>query len=270
MLPDVLVPLGPDADDPPLYCVHSASGSCHTYLPLAGLLDHRPVIGIEAPGYDGGEAWTGSLAELAHGYAEVVDVDRKGRPAYLLGWSMGGILVLEMAARLRAAGCPVPLVVLIDAWAPEREPTPPDPLLRARFVAGFTAGTLGGVRDRTTEILPVCEGEETDEATWDRLRAHGWLPDELDSETLDQRFAVFRNNVRALNAHRVEPGHLGPALVIKAADSPPEQRPWPDLIDDVREVTLPGDHYSLWDAAGQSTLAQVIGDALSAVAGGPR
>ncbi|MFY1672840.1 alpha/beta fold hydrolase [Plantactinospora sp. WMMB334] len=262
MLSDILVPLGADGDGAPVYCVHSASGSCHTYLPLATMLDHRPLIGIEAPGYDDGEVLSGGLAALADAYARVVDVHRKDRPVHLLGWSMGGVLALEMAARLRSTGCPVPLVVLIDAWVPTGEPTPPDPALRARFVAGFAADTLGGVADRTAEILRVCAEEGTGEEAWDRLRAHGWLPDELDSETLDQRFAVFRNNVRALNEHRVQPGHPGPAMVIRGQHSPPETLPWADLIDDVREVTLPGDHYSLWHDAGPTRLATVIGDAL--------
>ncbi|WP_229402494.1 thioesterase domain-containing protein [Micromonospora okii] len=272
MLPDVLVPFGPDGDGPPLYCVHSAFGSCHTYLPLARLLDHRPVTGIEAPGYDGGEAFPGSLAELADAYAELVDVDRDGRPVCLLGWSTGGVLALETAARLRSGGCPVPLVVLVDAYVPQDEPTPTDRMIRARFVAGFAADTLDRLRDRSAETLRVWEEEGTGEDAWEPLRARGWLPDELDSETLDERFAVFRNNVRALERHRVAPGHPGPVLVVRARDSPPETRRWSELVDDVREVTLPGDHHSLWDADGVSGLARVVSEALArtTTAGGLR
>ncbi|GAA2707137.1 alpha/beta fold hydrolase [Micromonospora olivasterospora] len=265
MLPDVLVPLGADGDGPPLYCVHSATGSCYTYLALAGALDHRPVVGIEAVGYDGDEVVPASLADLADHYAQVVDADRKGRPVCLLGWSMGGVVALEMAERLRALGCLVPLVVLVDARVPEEEPMPADRLIRARFVAAFAPGALGDISARSTETLRVWAENGSGEDGWEPLRARGWLPDELDSETLNRRFEVFRNNVRALNQHRVAPGHPGPVLVIKAKDSPPESRRWSELADDVREVTVPGDHHSLWHDAGLSELTRSIRDALRQV-----
>ncbi len=265
MRPDLLVPLGTDGDGPPLYCVHSASGSCYTYLALAGILEHRPVIGMEARGYDSDEASPTSLADLAVRYAEVVDADRNGRPVCLLGWSMGGVVALEMSEHLRALGCLVPLVVLIDARVPEEEPMPTDRMMRARFVAGITANTLRDVNARITETLRVWAEDRPAEDAWGPVRSHGWLPHELDSETLDRRFAVFRNNVQALNRHRVSSGHAGPVLVIKAHDSPPETRRWSELADDVREVTVPGDHHSLWHDAGLSELARVIRDALRQV-----
>jgi thioesterase domain-containing protein len=265
MLPDILVPLGGDGDGPPLYCVHSVSGSCYTYLPLAGALDDRPVIGIEAPGYDGGESSPASLVELADCYAQVVDADREDRPVCLLGWSMGGVVALEMAERLRALGCAVPLVVLVDSRVPKDEPMPAERMIRARFVAGFASDTVDGINARITETLRVWDEHGYGQDAWEPLRAHGWLPDELDSEALDRRFAVFRNNVRALNQHRVAPGRPGPVLAIEAQHAPPERRRWPELIDDVREVVVPGDHHSLWHGANLAELIRVVTDALRRV-----
>jgi thioesterase domain-containing protein len=262
---DVLVPLTADGDEPPLYCLHPASGSAYSYLPLASLLDHRPVIGIEAPGYDTDGLPPADLADIAELYVHAIDADRQGRPVCLLGWSMGGVVAVEVAQRLRALGCPVLLTVLVDSRVPDEEPLPDERTMLARFVADFTADAIGDVRARMREILESWPEDVPADAAWGPLRDRGWLPDDVDTETAARRFAVYRRNVLALHRHRVAPGGRGPILAVKAQDSPPETRQWSELATDVRTAAVPGDHYTLWHGTGLVALGRIVGDALRQV-----
>jgi thioesterase domain-containing protein len=269
MLPDtaddILLPFTSGGEGPTLYCVHAASGSAYTYLPLNALIDHGPVVGIEAPGYDGEElppADLAGLADMADRYARAIDADRAGQAVCLLGWSMGGVVAFETAERLRTRGCPVALVILIDAQVPGDEAVPEERSLLAHFAAGLVPGSLAEISARIEEILRSWPAEVPAAAAWELLGERGFIPAEFDEPTLRRRFAVYRTNVEALQRHRVVPGHRGPVLAITARDTPAGSARWSDLAADVQEVAVPGDHYSIWLGDGLEQLGRVIRDAL--------
>lgn len=264
MLPDLLVPFsGDDGDTPPLYCVHSASGSCYTYLPLAGALGHQPVAGIEAPGYDGDGLPPTDLGELADLYVRLAEADRADRPVCLLGWSMGGMVAYAMANRLHAAGCRVPLVVLIDTLMHHAEPIPPLGTMLARY-AMILIGEAGGGRSELQAVEAMRDrlADAPVDAALDLLLRDGLIPDDLDPETLSRRFEVFRRNVESLHTYRPEPGYPGPVLVIDAQDSPRGAKLWSDYAADARIVTVSGDHFSLWSGPGLDAMSSVVREAL--------
>lgn len=129
------------AEGPPLVCVHSISGDILEYRDLAKWLGpSQHVIGVQATLDDDLEQIYESFESTAATYvAELRKVQANG-PYYLSGWSSGGIVALEMAQQLRAAGEAVALLAIIDT-APVGVPVSRQSVLRriARQIANIPA-----------------------------------------------------------------------------------------------------------------------------------
>jgi len=110
---------------------------------LAGELgSERPVYGIQARGLYGGEDAHGSFEEAAEAYLDEVRQVQPNGPYLFAGYSGGGIIAIEMARRVKAAGEPVGDVILLDTWAPlEAKMTPLD---RVRMQLGIARSRGAG------------------------------------------------------------------------------------------------------------------------------
>ncbi|MFF3764543.1 amino acid adenylation domain-containing protein [Streptomyces sp. NPDC001922] len=119
---DTVLPLRPQGDQPPLFCVHPAAGIAWVY---SGLLRHlepeRPVYGLQSPRLLSPDAAPAdavpaeAVGELAAGYlARIREIQPHG-PYHLLGWSFGGTLAHEIAVLLREQGEEVALLALLDS-----------------------------------------------------------------------------------------------------------------------------------------------------------
>jgi len=118
------VTMKPGNDEPPVFMVPGAAGSVLRIAPLAAAMTvAAPVYAIKPRGMEQGETPCRSLAEMAeHAIGVMLRVHGEG-PYLLVGYSAGGLVALEMARQLRAAGRDVPLVVLLDTY-PSRETWP--------------------------------------------------------------------------------------------------------------------------------------------------
>ncbi|MGD0901138.1 MAG: amino acid adenylation domain-containing protein, partial [Thermoguttaceae bacterium] len=106
-----LVPLRTGGAATPLFCFHGLGGHVAGFLPLAGRLTReRPVYGLQGQGLSAGQRPHDRIEAMAAFYlSEIREVQPHG-PYLLAGWSMGGLIALEAANRLRAAGEEVALV----------------------------------------------------------------------------------------------------------------------------------------------------------------
>ena len=97
----LLVELSASTREPTLFCVHAGGGSVHWYHPLAERLrDAYRVVGIQAAGMSPDEQPIESIPEMAARYWAEITAAQPVGPYHLLGWSMGAVVVHEMA-RLR-------------------------------------------------------------------------------------------------------------------------------------------------------------------------
>lgn len=111
----VLLPLRESGSRPPLFCVHPAGGLSWCYGGLIRHIRDRPIYGLQARR----DPLPRSLREMAADYvARIMSVRPEG-PYHLLGWSMGGIVIQEMAVQLRRAGHEVGLLAVLDAYPAE-------------------------------------------------------------------------------------------------------------------------------------------------------
>ncbi len=101
----------------PLFCIHPSGGSGHWYEPLAALLaDDEALYAFHTFGTEHDtEPFPGDVAGLAARYlADLREVAPRG-PYRLLGWSLSGVIALEMGRQLLAEGERVEPLLLVEA-----------------------------------------------------------------------------------------------------------------------------------------------------------
>ena len=110
-----LVPLQPEGDRTPFFCVHAIGGNVLEYYELARQMGpEQPFYGLQSVGLDGQQTpFTSIEAMAAHYINEIGQLQPEGS-YYLGGRSFGGVVAYEMAQQLRAQGRHVALVALLD------------------------------------------------------------------------------------------------------------------------------------------------------------
>ncbi|WKX74131.1 amino acid adenylation domain-containing protein [Streptomyces sp. XD-27] len=208
---DVVLPLRPQGDLPPLFCVHPAAGISWVY---SGLLRHlapgRPVYGLQARHLTDPDAAPAGAREMAADYlARIREIQPQG-PYHLLGWSLGGTVAHEIAVQLRAAGERVGLLALLDS----RTGTGP----------GAAGSPAAAGPEATTQLLESLGHRVPDDADALapadvlRLLRDGFSPlAALGEQRLSALVATFTDNVRL--AADFTPGvHDGDLLYFTAAE----------------------------------------------------
>jgi acetoacetyl-CoA synthetase len=116
-----LVQLKSGCPGPCFFLVPGTGGRIEGFADLASLLQtSMPVYAIEARGVDGSSEPDSDLEEMVKHYVNRVQTVQAAGPYFLLGHSFGGMIVFEMAQRLRAAGERVACLILLDTSLPKR------------------------------------------------------------------------------------------------------------------------------------------------------
>jgi thioesterase domain-containing protein/aryl carrier-like protein len=96
--PRSLVEIRRGIDDPPLFFVHSGTGTVTDYAGIAShFADGQHVIGLQSLGLADDEEPVTTVEEMARAYLEEVRRIQPAGPYLFAGWSMGGYVALEMA-----------------------------------------------------------------------------------------------------------------------------------------------------------------------------
>jgi thioesterase domain-containing protein len=175
---------------PELYYIHEMTGSVVRFVPVAGRLSPlRDIVGIQSLGLDPDHPADPTIEEMAERYARILSERDAAQPCELIGFSMGGLIALEVAARLLQRGVPVRLVGLID---------PPVP---GSLVEVDPAWTLRGIAEglgvATLEEAETDDVEQLIELLLDGARAAGTLPSTFTMQDMHRTLDLHRVNRRA-------------------------------------------------------------------------
>lgn len=263
-----LVPLQEGGSRPPLYCVHAVSGSPYAYAGLARRLGpEQPVYGFEAPGFDNDRQPIASLPELAAEYAEVLREFSRSRYGTdgdyrLLGWSLGGVVVFEMAKLLAAQGIEVAGVILVDTGRPEVMDLPSELDVLRRFLRDL----MGRSDDDPPELEAVLCGQPADAGPAEvflLVESAGVLPPEIDAEVLADQYAVFRALLQAFYSVHLTGRWSGVATHLLAQASPRHEMDWSPFFPQLTERIVPGTHHSIWTGDNLNSLGGVVRELLT-------
>jgi amino acid adenylation domain-containing protein len=245
----------------PLVLVHPVGGSVLCYQELAtalGALD-RPILALQAAPSEGSAEVT--IEKLAARYVDAVRRRQPQGPYCLGGWSLGGVVAVEMARQLSAAGERVSNLILIDTPLSRATDAPVEGELAAWFFRDATQGRYAGT---------AAERE-----SWDDHLKHaldlGLLSADTDANALRQHYAVFRDNALALSRYHPSPLAADvPAFTLRATETLADRHAIPHAPDDMtggwkeflgagtRGVQCDGNHYSIMQGSRVRTLAAHI------------
>ncbi|MGX1778639.1 amino acid adenylation domain-containing protein [Nocardia brasiliensis] len=204
----IVLPLRPEGNRRPLYCVHPAIGLSWSYSGLVPYLDpQRPLFGLQSPLLSGSNP-VNSVEELAAVYvSEVLQIQPEG-PYYLLGWSLGGLIAHEMAVQLTMAGKEVALLAMLDSYVLSRP--------EHRSELAETTDMTGLLAEYSSQVgLP--EHVSTLEEAADALRSHTGPFGSLDYSDLERLRDCYLAGAE-LAAH-FEPGRYDGDLLFFTAST---------------------------------------------------
>lgn len=136
-----IVPIQPEGDLPPLFCVAGLGGNTLNLLPLATAIGPRqPFYGLQHRGVDGVLAPHRTIEAMAEEFVKDIRKVQPAGPYYLAGYSSGGLAAYEMASILRSNGETIGLVILLDTYNPLVSKWAWDKRIRAHWERVKSAG----------------------------------------------------------------------------------------------------------------------------------
>ena len=249
----------------PLFIVHGVGGNVFGFHTIAKCLEkEQPVYGIQAQALLPGKEAILRLEEMAAQYIDDMRAVCPNGPYHLLGFSFGGLVAYEIAQQLRAAGCEVGLLGMLDTRQPK--------YMRA-------ASRVAPLHQRIYWRLRLLYLRTR--ARNDRLR---YLLRRLRSrvQRVNYMYAVNKGHGKVASAVRdveeinyvagltytVRP-YPGEVTLFRAEQDHPRHRPVPPDLDwgrfaggGLKIKTLPGTHGGILDEPGLSVLATEVATAL--------
>lgn len=254
----------------PLFFLHRPAGDLQHYLPvLTALPDSQPVLGLLLPA--GRSADNTSLPELAELYLPAMRSAQPAGPYRLCGWSMGGLLALELAQQLERLGETVAWVGLIDTtFAVEDDPMEADALLavlRGELVTdgreALAAMPASAIADLRQHVAPLGRLAQLKHVLLDWPARHGLR--------LDAPIAYVEAQLETMHAaRRWLQGYAPPPVQATRhhwwahatlADRPDLRAQWDALGGNAVHARMPGDHDSI---LGEPTLHAALNSLLAA------
>src|SRR5277367_2424140 len=112
-----LVLLREGSAEPPVFIAHGLGGSViDFYRLLTYIQSDRAFYGMQARGIDGIDEPFDSIEEMAQYHLDAIQKVQPHGPYIFVGYSLGGLVCLEIARRLREVGEAVALLTVLDAY----------------------------------------------------------------------------------------------------------------------------------------------------------
>ncbi|MGW0771833.1 non-ribosomal peptide synthetase [Streptomyces sp. NPDC002676] len=234
---------------PTLYCFHPLGGSIARYAELISSLGiDQPIYGLQSFGLTPGLQVDRTLEQMVERYASEISQHTPETPKIFLGYSLGGVLALETARRLRDSGYDSPAVVLIDA-VPY---FPPVDAIESAYQA------LGNALNMDIDVaaLTGLPRHAAIEGIRRTAAARELLPALFSLARLATIAEVCEANQEAVNGYRARPFPGELTLFRSSTDTAsPRDLGWSEVADKVVVHELDGDHHSIVEREGMQFIA---------------
>lgn len=112
-----LVQLKAGSQEPPVFIAHGLGGSVMDFFQVVKHVQTSHAIhGMQAKGIDGVEEPLDRIEDMARYSLDAVRELQPHGPYLLIGFSLGGLVTLEMAQQLTAAGEKIGLLAMLDSY----------------------------------------------------------------------------------------------------------------------------------------------------------
>jgi acetoacetyl-CoA synthetase len=102
---------------PPIFIAHGLGGTVFDLFHLVERIDcQQPIYGMQARGLDGMDEPLTSVEAMAQFQLEAIKQLQPQGPYFLIGYSLGGLVALEIARHLSVGGEKVALLALVDSY----------------------------------------------------------------------------------------------------------------------------------------------------------
>jgi amino acid adenylation domain-containing protein len=253
---DILVPIQPGGDAPPVFGVPGAGGNVLSLQPLSRALGPKqPFYGLQAVGLDGKTLPLNSVEQTAEVNITAMKALQPLGPYRLIGHSYGGVVAFEMARILLEQG-QVTSLILLDSLAPA--------IMQGKAVNDeatelFDAGTAvanmhGATLDIDTERLGQSSNEENVRYIVSLFEDLGL---EINADQLTVFQKVFQANQMCYRAYKPSMAALNFDVSLYRAmqghqEVPPLPRDygWNELLKSpIRVFDVEANHFSILEKA---------------------
>jgi acetoacetyl-CoA synthetase len=155
-----LVLLKAGTAEPPVFIAHGMGGNVMDFFQLVKhIRSPHPIYGMQAKGLDGVEEPFDRIEDMAQFFLDAIKELQPHGPYLLMGYSLGGLVALEMAQRLSENGEEVALLAMMESY-PYRSYLPAKQRIRlfARLLRHYAATLIHlPVREAFSYIMHPAE-----------------------------------------------------------------------------------------------------------------
>ena len=240
-----LVLLKPGTQAPPVFITHGLGGSVMDFYQVVKHIQLPNAIhGMQTKGIDGVEEPFDRIEDMAQFYLDAIREVQPHGPYLLIGYSLGGLVTLEMAQRLSESGEKIALLAMLDSY-PNIRYLPPGQRIRLlrRLVARHASTVVQlPMREALSYILRPSErrqhipGDHSGRARYQSSGVSPAMQRVRDSAYLalsryQPRF--YRGAIKFVRAQVSTDFPDDPAAV------------WANLANQFEVETVPGDHLEI-------------------------
>ena len=245
---------------PPVYVAHGLGGSVIDFYRLVThIQSDRPIYGMQARGIDGIDDPFESIEDMAQYHLDAIKRIQPHGPYILVGYSLGGLVSLEIAHGLVAAGEEVGLLTMLDAY-PFRKYLSPSQRLRlsVRQALKRVSIAVGMSAPKQNQSAPSPEELRAQMSAGRRGSSVSKSSAAASMTPAMQRAAEVAKEALKRYRPRFYPGKINFVRAETVTDFPADPvAVWAGLAKEFESETVPGDHLGMI-ANHPETLAAAI------------
>lgn len=217
----------------PIFITHGMGGHLLEFFDLVREIEtSRPIYGLQTRGMDGVKEPFARVEEMAAYFLEAIKGVQSQGPYTLIGYSLGGLVALEMARSLQENREKIALLALLDSYPPRAALSFGQ---RARLMIRLAVSRATGKSPEAIRRMEAMEGPNLDSP--------------LDfCKSLPAMQRVLASSNRALNSYRPKE-YLGTVHFVRAAIPtafPADPVPvWKPHLPNLVVETIGGDHHGI-------------------------